>query len=53
MLLPVCVCVPPLDFTEPVGLVEPPFAEPVVDAEVEVDADAVLLTEPAVITTGT
>lgn len=59
-MLPVCVCVPPFDFAEPVGFAAPPFAAPVVDAEVDVGvdaevelgADAVLLTEPAVITTG-
>lgn len=60
VVLPVCVCVPPLElvelpFVEPVEDVEPsfpaPFAAPVVDA-VDVGVDAVLVTEPAVITTG-
>ena len=50
VVLPVCVCVPP------VGLVEPPFDPafdpPVVDAVVDEGVDAVLATEPAVITTG-
>ena len=50
VVLPLCVCVPPFEFPELVGVVEPPFAPPVVDADVGVDA--VLLTEPAVITTG-
>ena len=49
VVLPVCVCVPPV---EDVEVVEPPFAAPVVDAVVEVGVDAVLVTEPAVITTG-
>ena len=43
VVLPVCVCVPPE---------EPVFATPVVDAVVDVGVDAVLVTEPAVITTG-
>ena len=60
VVLPVCVCVPPLElvelpFVEPVEDVEPsfaaPFAAPVVDA-VDMGVDAVLVTEPAVITTG-
>ena len=51
-MLPVCVCVPPVE------LVEPPFDPafdpdpPVVDAVVDEGVDAVLVTEPAVITTG-
>ena len=49
VVLPLCVCVPPFDFPE---LVEPPFAPPVADAVVDVGVDAVLLTEPAVMTTG-
>lgn len=51
-MLPLCVWVPPFDFPELVGVVEPPFALPVVDAVVGVGVDALLLTEPAVITTG-
>lgn len=52
-MLPVCVPVPPAEFVEPplaapVEVVEPPFTAPVV----EVGVDAVLVTEPAVITTG-
>lgn len=50
-MLPVCVCVPP-PVEPPVEVVEPPFAAPVVDAVVDVGVDAVLVTEPAVITTG-
>ena len=50
VVLPVCACVPPFEFVEPPF--DPPFAPPVVDAEVEVGVDAVLVTEPAVITTG-
>ena len=51
VVLPVCVFVPPV---EPV---EPPLAAPVVDVEpplevVDAPVDAVLVTEPAVITTG-
>ena len=49
VVLPVCVCVPPFP---PAEVVEPPFAAPVVLAVFEVGVDAVLLTEPAVITTG-
>lgn len=52
VVLPVCVCVPLFEFAEPVGVVEPPLAVPVVDAVVDVGVDAVLPTEPAVITTG-
>ena len=56
VVLPLCVCVPPFEFAELVGVVEPPFpapfAPPDVDAGVPVGVDAVLLTEPAVITTG-
>ena len=51
-MLPLCVCVPLFEFPELVGVVEPPFAPPVVDAVVDVGVDAVLLTEPAVMTTG-
>lgn len=51
MVLPVCVCVPPFGAEEP-PVEEPPFAAPVVDAVVDVGVDAVLVTEPAVITTG-
>ena len=51
-MLPDCVCVPPFDFPELVGVVDPPLAPPVADAVVDVGVDAVLLTEPAVITTG-
>ena len=54
-MLPVCVCVPLVELVEPpfvapVGDVEAPFE--VVDAPVDVGVDAVLVTEPAVITTG-
>ena len=55
VVLLVRVCVPLFELEEPDGLVEPPFAAPaapVVDAVVVVGVDAVLLTEPAVITTG-
>lgn len=53
VVLPVCVPVPPAEVVEPplavpVEVVEPPFPAAVVDAGV----DAVLVTEPAVITTG-
>ena len=51
-MLPVCVGVPLFDFAEPVDVVEPPLAVPVADAVVDVGVDAVLSTEPAVITTG-
>lgn len=55
VVLPVCVFVPLVELVEPplaapVGDVEPPFE--VVDAPVDVGVEAVLLTEPAVITTG-
>ena len=52
VVLPVCVCVPLVEspLAAPVGDVEPPFE--VVDAPVDVGVEAVLLTEPAVITTG-
>ena len=46
VVLPVCVCVPPL-----VEVVEPPTAPPVVDGVVDGGVDAVLVTDPAVITT--
>lgn len=49
-MLPVCVCVPPADAL--VEVPEPLFAAPVVDAVVDAGVDAVLVTEPAVITTG-
>ena len=60
VVLPVFVCVPPVELpVEPVVVdpsfaapAEPPLTAPVVDAEVDVGADAVLVTEPAVITTG-
>lgn len=51
-MLPLCVCVPPFDFPEFVEVVEPPFEPPVADAVVDVGVDAVLLTDPAVMTTG-
>ena len=53
VVLPVCVCVPPFEVEEGVEDVEPPFAAAVVDAVVDVGVDAVLVTEPAVMTTGT
>ena len=52
VVLPVWVCVPPFEVEEPVEDVEPPFAAPFVDAVVDVGVDAVLVTEPAVMTTG-
>ena len=51
LVLPVCVFVP-LPVEPLVEVVEPPFAVPVRDAVVDVGVDAVLVTEPAVITTG-
>ena len=50
VVLPVCVCVPPVELVEPPF--DPAFDPPVVDAVVDVGVDAVLVTEPAVITTG-
>lgn len=52
VVLPVCVCVPPVEPPFAVPVEEPPFATPVVDAVVDVGDDAVLVTEPAVIATG-
>lgn len=51
VVLPVCFCAPLVE------VVEPPLAAPVVDVEpplevVDAPLDAVLVTEPAVITTG-
>ena len=52
VVLPVCVCVPPVEPPFAVPVEEPPFATPVVDAVVDVGDDAVFVTEPAVIATG-
>ena len=54
VVLPVCVCVPPVELVEPPfdPAFDPPVDPPVVDAVVDEGVDAVLVTEPAVITTG-
>lgn len=58
VVLPVCVCVPPVELVDEVleppfdPASDPPFAPPVVDAVVDMGVDPVLVTEPAVMTTG-